>query len=285
MANVSFQYDYLYCNYGENARFGAQWSDSSITLNGSNTYAMVFNRTVPGCRHIKVNIEIENTGSGTVLGRSWDFMIRKSSGGWSDLKTFTMPSDGIYTVDCDVSNYSITQIACVPSSNPGSGRTWNSWFSIEQLTVTESVPLEELSTGMFLYGVFPNRSGVSQKVCEVLVNIGGVLRPVTDVLVNMGGTLTSVPPVHCAYLKTTSEKMTLYGFTPSASGTYKICQKKVSGDHEIRLYNEDFEELSDGYFYSKSVSLTAGTLYYITVTHYVGETDVSESYLQIYKEG
>lgn len=284
MANVSFRYDYPYCVQNEKARFGARWAESSTTLNGCTTYPMVFNNTVPGCRHMKVNIEIENTGSGTVLGRSWDFMIRKSSGGWSDLKTFTMPSDGIYTVDCDVSGYNITQIACVPSSNPGSSRTWNSWFSIEQLTITESVPLEELSTGTFLYGFFPNRAGVSQKVSEVFVNVGGVLQPVTDVLVNIGGTLTSVPPVHSAYLKTTSEKMTLYGFTPSDSGTYKICQKKLSGDHEIRLYSEDFEELSDGFFYNKSISLAAGTLYYITVTHYYNETEESESYLQIYKE-
>lgn len=285
MANVNFQYDYPYCGQSEKARFGAQWAESSTTLNGCTTYAMVFNNTVPGCRHIKVEIEIENTGSGTVLGRSWDFKIRKSSGSWSDLKVFTMPDDGIYTVDCDVSGYDITQIACVPSSNPGSSRTWNSWFSIEQLTITESVPLEELSTGTFLYGVFPNYAGVKQKVNEVSANIGGVLKPVTDVLVNIGGTLVSVPPVYSAHLKTTSEKMTLYGFTPSESGTYRICQKKLSGDHEIRLYNEDFEELSDGYFYSESVSMTAGTLYYITVTHYYNEEEESESYLQIYKEG
>ena len=284
MANVSFRYDYPYCNGGEDARFGTCWAESSTTLNGCTTYAMVFNNTVPGCRHIKVEIEIENTGSGTVLGRSWDFKIRKSSGTWSDLKVFTMPSDGKYTVDCDVSGYSITQIACVPSSDPGSSRTWNSWFSVEQLTITESVPLEELSTGTFLYGVFPNYAGVKQKVNEVSVNIGGVLKPVTDVLVNIGGTLISVLPVHSAYLKTTSDKMALYGFTPSVSGTYKICQKKLSGDHEIRLYSKNFEDLSDGYFYSKSVSLTAETLYYITVTHYYNETDTSESYLQIYKE-
>ena len=30
--------------------------------------------------------------------------------------------------------------------------------------------------------------------------------------------------------------------------------------------------------------MTAGTLYYITVTHYYNETEESESYLQIYKE-
>ena len=31
--------------------------------------------------------------------------------------------------------------------------------------------------------------------------------------------------------------------------------------------------------------MTAGTLYYITVTHYYNEEEESESYLQIYKEG
>ena len=283
MANINFRYNYPYCSHSD-SRFGTKWAESSITLNGSTTYSKVFNNTVPGCRHIKVEIEIENTGSGTVLGRSWDFKIRKSGGTWSDLEMFTMPSDGLYTVDCDVSNYNITQIACVPSSNPGSGRTWNSWFSIEQLTITESVPLEELSTGTFLYGIFPNYAGVKQQVCEVSANIGGTLQPVTDVLVNMGGTLTSIPPVHSAYLKTASESMAVYSFTPSASGTYRVCQKKLSGDHEIRLYNADFEELSDGYFYSKSVAMTAGTLYYITVTHYYKETEESESYLQVYKE-
>lgn len=88
MANVKFQYDYPYCGQNEKARYGAQWAESSTTLNGCTTYAMVFNNTVPGCRHIKVEIEIENTGSGTVLGRSWDFKIRKSGGSWSDLKVF-----------------------------------------------------------------------------------------------------------------------------------------------------------------------------------------------------
>ena len=67
MANVSFRYDYPYCNGGKDARFGTYWAESSTTLNGCTTYAMVFNNTVPGCRHIKVEIEIENTGSGTVL--------------------------------------------------------------------------------------------------------------------------------------------------------------------------------------------------------------------------
>ena len=51
----------------------------------------------------------------------------------------------------------------------------------------------------------------------------------------------------------------------------------------MHLYNSDFTEITDSYFYDKSFELTAGTLYYITVTHYY-YADASESYLQIYKE-
>lgn len=118
---------------------------------------------------------------------------------------------------------------------------------------------------------------------EVYANIDGTLKQATDVLVNIDGSLVSLPQVQSAYLKTTSDAMTLYGFTPSVSGTYRITQKKISGDHEIRLYGSDFTPLYDGYFYDRSFDLVAGTLYYITVTHYRG-ADTSESYLQIYKE-
>ena len=82
--------------------------------------------------------------------------------------------------------------------------------------------------------------------------------------------------------KTVSGRI-VYGFTPSASGSYRITQKKISGDHEIRLYGSDFTPLYDGYFYNQSFDLAAGILYYITVTHYRG-ADTSESYLQIFKE-
>lgn len=283
MATVNFTYDYPYAGYGEDGRFQAQWSESRKTLNGSYTYPMVFNTTVPKCTHIKVVIEIENTGSDTVFGRSWDFMVCKSSGSWVDIKTFTMPNDGIYTIDCDIAGYSITQIACVPTSNPGSSRTWSSWYGIEQLTITETVNSNGLTTGTFQYGVFTNYYGLEQKLTEVYANIDGTLKQATDVLVNVDGTLVSLPQVQSAYLKTASDSMTLYGFTPSVSGTYRITQKKISGDHEIRLYSSDFTPLHDGYFYNQTFDLTAGTLYYISVTHYYN-ADTSESYLQVYKE-
>ena len=131
--------------------------------------------------------------------------------------------------------------------------------------------------------MFANYYGLEQKLTEVYTNIDGTLKQATDVLVNIDGALVSLPKVNSAYLKTESDSMTLYGFTPSVSGTYRIMQKKISGDHEIRLYGSDFTPLYDGYFYNQSFDLAAGTLYYITVTHYRG-ADTSESYLQIYKE-
>ena len=218
-----------------------------------------------------------------MLGRSWDFFVYRQSYGWYEVCSFTLPDDGKYTIDTDISNYTITQIACVPSSSPGSSRTWNTWYGIEQLTITETVTVNELTTGTFQYGVFANYYSLEQKLTEVYANIDGALKQATDVLVNIDGSLVSLPQVQSAYLKTTSDSMTLYGFTPSVSGTYKITQKKISGDHEIRLYGSDFTPLYDGYFYDRSFDLVAGTLYYITVTHYRG-ADTSESYLQVYKE-
>ena len=283
MATVNFTYDYPYAGYGEDGRFQAQWSESRKTLNGCYTYPMVFNTAVPQCKHIKMNVEIENTGSGTVLGRSWDFFVYRQSYGWYEVCSFTLPDDGKYTIDRDMPGYTITQIACVPSSNPGSSRTWNTWYGIEQLTITETVTVNELTTGTFQYGVFANYYGLEQKLTEVYANIDGALKQATDVLVNIDGSLISLPQVQSAYLKTTSDAMTLYGFTPSVSGSYRITQKKISGDHEIRLYGSDFTPLYDGYFYDRSFDLVAGTLYYITVTHYRG-AGTSESYLQIFKE-
>ena len=77
--------------------------------------------------------------------------------------------------------------------------------------------------------------------------------------------------------------MLIFALTPETSGKYKMQVKRLSGDHEIRLYSSDFQVLYDGYFYDSSFELTAGTLYYITLTHYYA-ADISDSYLQIYKE-
>ena len=284
MAAVNFVYDYYYAGYGEKGRYQAQWSESRVTLNGCYTYPMVFNNTVPGCKHIILDIEIENTGSGTIYNRSWDFMVCKSNGSWTEIMSFTLPETGTYTIDCDINNLSITKFAVVPSSNPGSSREWTNWYDVQSLTITESLEVLEPTTDMFLYGVFTNRySSLYKDVSEVFVNIDGSLIRATDVLVNVEGTLKSVKPVYSAHYTSESDSTWLYGFTPDSDGTYRIREKRVSGDHEMHLYNSDFTEITDSYFYDKSFELTAGTLYYITVTHYYN-ADASESYLQIYKE-
>ena len=77
--------------------------------------------------------------------------------------------------------------------------------------------------------------------------------------------------------------MKVFEFTIPETGSYMIKSKRLSGDHEIRLYDSSFNKLNDGYFYSQSFALTGGTLLYIALTHYY-YADASESYLQIYKE-
>ena len=284
MANVNFKYNYPYVGYGEKAKYQTQWSQSRINLNGSYTYPMIFNTAVTKCSHIKVSVEIENTGSGSIYGISWDFMVYRQNYGWYDIKTFTLPSDGKYTVDCDISNYDITQFAFVPSSNPGSGRTWTSWYQVEELAITESLNVNTLETGAFQYGLFVNRYGITQQINQVYANINGTLTPVTGIFANVDDTLVPIQNVSSYHYTTEKESMALFSFTPETSGKYKIQVKLLSGDHEIRLYSSDFQELYDGFFYDQSFELTAGALYYITLTHYYNETAESESYLQIYKE-
>ena len=106
MANINFKYDYPYIGYGEKDRFQYQWSESRTTLNRCYTYPLLFNTAVPGCLHITMDIEIENTGSGTVLGRSWDFYIYRQNYGWYEVCSFTLPDDGKYTIDTDILLYS-----------------------------------------------------------------------------------------------------------------------------------------------------------------------------------
>jgi len=285
MATIDFVYEYPYTGYGEEGRFQNQWSETRITRNGSYTYPMVFNNTVTGCKHLKISIEIINTGSGTIYDRSWDFFVCKSSGSWVEIETFTLPDTGLYTIDCDINNLDITKFCFVPSSDPGSSRSWDSWYAVESITLTESLELQELETGKFQYGVFANRyNSLYQNLHEVFVNIDGVLVPATNVLANVDGTLMPVRTVHSAHYTSESDSTRVFGFTPPTSGTYCIREKRVSGDHELRLYGSDFTELYDGYFYDESFELTAGTLYYISVMHYYGEEELSESYLQIYKE-
>ena len=70
---------------------------------------------------------------------------------------------------------------------------------------------------------------------------------------------------------------------PTTDGNFIIKVNRKSGDHELRLYDSDFKPMTDSYFYSQSLALTAGSAFYISVTHYYN-ADASESTLQIFKE-
>ena len=284
MATVNFTYDYPYTYHNkEKGRFTWAFSESRVTLNGCYTYPIQFHSSIPCCSHITCHIEIENTGSGTVLGRSWDFYIYRDSNGWYKVLTFTLPSDGKYSIDTNISNYNISKLAFVPSTNPGSSRTWSTTFGIDRITLTETLETNELSPGMLQYGVFTNRSGVKKELTEIFVNIGGALQKATGIFANIGGRLLSPAPVYSTYLKTQRETMVLYKFIPATDGTYCIKNNRLSGDHEIRLYDSAFSQMYDGYFYDQSFSLTEGSVYYITLTHYYN-ADESECYLHVYKE-
>ena len=283
MATVDFVYDYPYIGYSEKKKYGCQWSENREKINGCYTYPMVFNNTVPGCKHMKISIEIENTGYGSIYDIEWVFMVCDINRGWYDIETFILPETGLYTVDCDIDSLDIIRFTFVPSTNPGSSKTWDNWFEVERLVITETFDTLPLSTGEFHNGIYPNKYGIKKTACEVFVNIDGVLKKATDIMLNYDGALKSVPPVYSDHYVSESESGWLYCFIPNTDGKYRIREKQISGDHELRLYSVDFTKLYDGYFYDQSFELKAGAFYYIYVSHYYN-AETSESYLQIYKE-
>ena len=143
--------------------------------------------------------------------------------------------------------------------------------------------MSELDNDKYFYGVFPNHYGIEKQPSEVFVNIDGTLKKATAVYANVEGTLKQVPMLLSAEIKTDSETMKVYKFTPTTDGNYTIKVNRKSGDHEIRLYDSEFNPMTDSYFYERSLVLTAGSVFYISVTHYYSAT-ASESTLQIFKE-
>ena len=285
MATVNFVYNYPYCGGGEEPRFGCSWQDSSVRLNGCNVHPKVFNQMVPGCRFIQLEMGITNSSGASVTNRNWDLYILQSTGTWRKVTTFFLPESGEYILDCDIDNRSFTKFAVVPSSNPSSYTEWSIWCVVTKLTITEKLEVYTLSTGTYFAGVMVSRSGVGHEITEVFVNHNGALTRATDVLINVNGTLKSVVPVYSSGVCSSTDLPCLFSFTPAVSGTYRITNKRYTGDHEIRFYNADFSPVGgEEYFYDESFELTAGTLYYITLTHFCYEDEQSESDLQIYKE-
>lgn len=284
MATIEVTYDYPYPGYGDKGRLQAQWSETQKTLNGSHTIPMCFNNTVTGCKHLKIKVEINNTGSGTILGINWDFFVCTANGTWHYIETFILPENGEYILDCDIDNLDVIQVAFVPTTNPGTSRTWENWYEIQQITFTENLVINDLENGMFQYGVFVNYYGLKKQLNEVYANVDGTLIQATDILVNVGGKLIALPTVDSAYNYSNNDKPILYAYMPPTNGKYTIRTKKIAGDHELRLYDTGFNKMHDNYFYERSFELESNKFYFITVTHYPGENEASESYLQIYKE-
>lgn len=283
MGTMNFTYKVPYCGFGEKKRFGHQWATNQSTLNGNYINTLVFNNFVPKCSHIKMELTVTNV-SGSVMNMYWSLMVYRTNYGWISAYQFILPESGEYTLDCDLSNLDISQVALCPSSQLSRSYTWNAHFYVTEMTITETVQVNDLNTGMFQYGVFVNNYGVSKGLTEVYANMGGALSRPTQILVNIGGQLIPLAPVYSAYWKTEADSMNLYKFIPPTDGSYRIKVKLLSGDHEIRLYDSSFEMLYSSFFYDSLFSLTGGSTYYITLTHYYPKTE-SESYLQIYKEG
>ena len=149
--------------------------------------------------------------------------------------------------------------------------------------MTENITLSEFETDKYFYGIFPNNYGIEKRPSEAFVNIDGTLKKATAVYANVEGSLVSVPTLLSAEIKTDSETMKVYKFTPITDGNYTVKVNRKSGDHEIRRYDSDFKPMTDSYFYERSFAPTAGSVLYISVTHYYN-ADASESTLQIFKE-
>lgn len=115
------------------------------------------------------------------------------------------------------------------------------------------------------------------------MNVDGALKKATAVYANVEGSLVSAPTLLSAEINTDSETMKLYKFTPITDGNYTIKVNRKSGNHEVRLYDSEFKPMTDSYFYEWSLVLTAGSVFYISVTHYYN-ADANESTLQIFKE-
>lgn len=284
-ATVNITYDYPHGGFEGNGRFSHVWASSQITLNGNYTHAMVFNTVVPKCSHIEVYVFAENV-SGNVLGISWDFYVFKANYGWMVAKQFTMSTDGWCTIECDLANINITQFAFVPSISQPSGYQWNTYYSVWEMTVTETLTVNDVSTSTFQYGVFANYYGVDKQLNEVFANVGGTLKRATNILVNIENRLVPITPVYSAYLKTENDIPIVYKFVPDSSGTYKIKNSDVVGRQIIMLFDSGLNSLSEYPFYYNSFALTGGNVYYIAKIHmYSDSYTASESYLQIYKEG
>jgi hypothetical protein len=264
------------------SRYKTDYDDSRVTLSGNYTYGLHFKIAVPYMVSCKVNLYASNTSGTSILNRSW-YLYRYVTS-WTSVATFTMPSTGEYTWEGNLGVSNILKFAAVPTATMSTGTEWTLGLSVSEMKIRESHTTVDLGTGEY-FPVFPNRSGVEQRPTRVYANISGTLTAARHVYANIGGVLTELPPVYSgAFQSTVPDTMRLYEFTPPSSGTYRFEVSRKSGDHEARLYDSSFAALNDGqYFYNGSFALTGGSLYYISLTQYIGNDSAADSVIIINK--
>jgi len=289
---VNFQYKYPYGVWSANSRFRVDYDTSQTYLSGNYTYPLSFQTNYPYVVKMKVTLYAENNVGTSILNRSWYLYLYNGSS-WYTILTFTMPQTGTtpqgkaygeYVWEGNVGYSGVRKFAAVPTAQMSTGTTWTNGITIEEMTIQESVTTVDLTTNNY-FTVFPNYGGVAQRPTQIYANIGGTLTVAKNVYANIGGALTELPPAYNgAYTTTVPDNYRVYEFTPPSTGTYKIQVERKSGDHEARLYNSAFTDMNGGnYFYDGSFALTGGSLYYIMLTHYVGNTSTSDSLIFITK--
>jgi hypothetical protein len=275
---VNFQYIYPYDLWHPDSRFQTVWDDSRVTLSGNYTYPLRFKTAVPYTVRAKIRITASNVSGASVLNRSWTLYRYTSS--WASFGTFTMPSAGEYVWEGNTGVSNILKFAAVPTDTLNINTEWSLGLAVTEIEIRESLATTDLTSGEY-HTLFANRYGVTEKPSKIFANINGALTAAKKILVNIEGSLAELPPVYSsAFASTVPDSFKLFEFTPPETGTYRFEVILNSGYHEARLYDNNFNRLdTNGY----SFTLTGGSLYYITLTHYIYDADISDSVITIIK--
>ena len=291
--NINFQHNYPYSVWSSASRFQMDWSPTQISLNGfSNMNFLETRRTTPFVVSATINVGCMPTSGTNATNRSW--RLYWFNGSVWNFHAFTMPwadwntwanFTGTWTF-----NSNITRIAACPASS-ASSHWWQSSFGIDVLRVQENLNTVTFASNEYFSGLLTDRSGVIQRPHQIHANVDGVLHRATQVHINVDGVLRALPPAYNAsWVTTAPDSMRVYEFTPPTTGTYRIEVVRNSGDHEVRMFNSSFGRIhpngtsgntDTSYFYSGDFSLTAGTLYYISLIHYYLNTSTADSVLFI----
>jgi hypothetical protein len=279
---VNFQYVYPHSLKAANSRFYAYYDGEIFRLHNKNVETLLFSAPVPYLVGAAIRFTAANDTGSSVLNIPWEAFAY--NGAWNSLGTFTMPSAGEYTSHWDANLADVSRVVAVPIQSLSGGTRFVVGIYANEITLRESLTTTDLAADEY-FPAFPNDYGVTQRPSKIFANIGGALTPAKKVLVNIGGSLAELPAAYSgAFSSVTPDSMRLFEFTPPASGTYRFEVVRASGDHEARLYDSAFVRIdTDAYFYNGSFALTGGSLYYIALTQYVGNSDPADSVLTIIK--